>query len=386
MSRKLASIQKIIDIKPIEGADKIELAQILGWSVIVKKNEFKVGDLVVYCEVDSLMPEKPEFEFLRSKKFRIRAMKMRGVYSYGICFPLSIIPVTTKPIIDDDVTDIIGVRKYDPEAEKEALLLAKKAELEKSRLKKYLMRNSLYRKLYFLFKKDKRNSWPQFISKTDEIRVQGIPQLFETERDKGTIFEVGEKLDGQSSTYFVVKNPNIIKRFWKPYLFGVCSRNFQLAVPDNSTYWKAAKKYDIEEKLIRYAKEYKANTIVLQGEILDPKVQGNKYKVKETEFYAFNFIVDGEKYNSLSIKNWCKNNQIPHVPIISTEFKLPNTINELLEMAKGKSEINKDTIREGIVLRNYEKNISFKCINPDFLLKYQDEDEANQIAYKKGKL
>ena len=94
--RKLASIQKIEWIRPIEGKDRIVLAGILGWQVIVKKDEFQVGDLCVYVEIDSQLPEKPEYEFLRPKKFRIRTMKMGGVLSEGICLPAKNHIILTK--------------------------------------------------------------------------------------------------------------------------------------------------------------------------------------------------------------------------------------------------------------------------------------------------
>lgn len=106
--RKLASIRRVGDIFPIEGRDRIELAMIDGWSVIVKKDEFKTGDLCVYCEIDSVLPEKPEFEFLRSKNFRIKTMKLGQTYSQGICFPLSIFESVGSLIRDDD-NRIIGV-------------------------------------------------------------------------------------------------------------------------------------------------------------------------------------------------------------------------------------------------------------------------------------
>lgn len=111
--RTLASIKEIAALHPIEGKDRIELAVIDGWSVIVKKNEFQVGDRCVYCEIDSVLPEKPEFEFLRNKNFRIKTMKMGGVISQGICFPLSILPESEYKV-GDDVTDIMGVKQYEP--------------------------------------------------------------------------------------------------------------------------------------------------------------------------------------------------------------------------------------------------------------------------------
>ncbi len=98
MERKLATIQKIIEVHPIVNADNLERAVIKGWNVVVKKGEFQAGDLCVYCEIDSLMPERPEFEFLESKKYRIKTTKFRGQVSQGIAFPLSILPESIKHI------------------------------------------------------------------------------------------------------------------------------------------------------------------------------------------------------------------------------------------------------------------------------------------------
>ena len=120
MERKLASVRRIVSLSPIVGADLIEKATILGWEVVVaKKDNLKVGDLVVYCEVDSILPDKPEFEFLRERKFRIRTIKLKGQVSQGIVFPLSILPGNSIfPYKEgDDVTEVLGVRKHDPQAE-----------------------------------------------------------------------------------------------------------------------------------------------------------------------------------------------------------------------------------------------------------------------------
>ena len=131
--RKLASIQTIQALEPIPEADVIERAKVLGWWVVVKKGDFKVGDLVVYGEIDSLMPERPEFEFLRKScyrnpfltsegevlqraGFRIRTVQMRGQISQGICFPVealrTLLPSTLE--VGQDVTESLGIIKYDP--------------------------------------------------------------------------------------------------------------------------------------------------------------------------------------------------------------------------------------------------------------------------------
>ena len=71
MERKLATIRKINDLSPIEGADKIEVATVDGWKVVVAKDVgHKIGDWVVYCEIDSFLPIKEEFEFLRKSSYK----------------------------------------------------------------------------------------------------------------------------------------------------------------------------------------------------------------------------------------------------------------------------------------------------------------------------
>jgi RNA ligase (TIGR02306 family) len=123
--RKLASIQKINDIRPIPGADSIEVARVLGWDVVVKKNEFHVGDEIVYIEIDSFLPIEDEYEFLRKTSykndkflgegFRLKTIKLRGQVSQGLILPISVVenkgwhglPVGT------DVTEILGVREWE---------------------------------------------------------------------------------------------------------------------------------------------------------------------------------------------------------------------------------------------------------------------------------
>ncbi len=115
--RKLATIATIDQILPHPNADTLELAKIRGWQVVVKKGEFQSGDLCVYCEIDAVMPERPEFEFLRDRKFRIKTIRLRGELSQGICFPLSILPmgeVYLEPLEGDDVTEALGIQLHQP--------------------------------------------------------------------------------------------------------------------------------------------------------------------------------------------------------------------------------------------------------------------------------
>ena len=171
--RTLASIKEIAALHPIEGKDRIELAIIDGWSVIVKKNEFQVGDKCVYCEIDSVLPEKPEFEFLRNKNFRIKTMKMGGVISQGICFPLSILPESEYKV-GDDVTDIMGVKQYEPTMDREPKSLGE-TQLDSKKYPKWLMRFKWFRKLVRRYDKRGSKAFPAFIHKTDETRIQNIP-------------------------------------------------------------------------------------------------------------------------------------------------------------------------------------------------------------------
>jgi hypothetical protein len=364
--RKLGSIQRIISLTPIEGADKIEKATVLGWELVVKKGEFQPGQLCVYCEVDSIMPDQPQYEFLRDRKFRIKTIKLKGQVSQGICFPLSILPPKHKGWNEgDDVTELLGIKKHDPQAEIESKDSARINDIHKRRIDKFLLRNKWYRNFMFT---PTKSPWPSFIKKTDEDRIQLFPGI--CEREKDTEFQITEKIDGQSATYFVLRNPRKWQ-FWKKWIFGVCSRNFQLIKPDNSSYWDVAKKYDIKQIMLNEVRDTPHKLFVLQGEIIGPKIQSNKYGVKENEFYAFTIVVDGVQSSSLGVTYWCNSVELDSVPFLEQSFKLKPSIPEMVEYAKGESELA-PVLREGIVVRNKDKNISFKIINPDFLLKYSE--------------
>lgn len=170
--RKLASIQLIEWIKPIEGKDRIVLAGVLGWQVIVRKDEFQVGDRCVFCEIDSVLPEKPEFEFLRPKGFRIKTMKMAGVLSQGIVFPLSILPPKKKGEyeLDEDVTEVIGVTQYEPTMDKEP----NEPTTKKHKWPKWLMRQAWFRRLV-VPKTKRKGGFPSVISKNRRKQAAMLP-------------------------------------------------------------------------------------------------------------------------------------------------------------------------------------------------------------------
>ena len=391
--RELATIQVISELRPIEGADKIEVALVKGWECVVKKGEFKVGEKIIYVEVDSVMPEKPEYEFLRDRKFRVRTIKLRGQVSQGLVLPIN----TLNSVIDSgiqfkgedcfdtgqDVTELLGITKYLSPSEKEEFAQQeRKIANDKNKLRKFMMRYSWFRRL-FLSKRQK-DSFPYWISKTDEPRGQNLHwnKFYEKFKDKEVY--VTEKIDYQSVSFtgkMIPKFTGLLGKLIpvKKYKFIVCSRN--LTNNDkNSLYWKIAEKYNIEKIL-------KENpNLTIQGEQGDTKVQGNKYGIKEPTMWIFN-IIDHEKkyhYDMREIHEFCIKYNLQHVPSLYLSDKnlgvsyplsfFGSTVQELVEFSKGKSVLNNKVDREGIVVRcieNGKKIFSFKVINPDFLLKHE---------------
>lgn len=205
--RKLASIKIISDILPIEGKDRIGLAIIDGWSVIVQKDQYEAGGKCIYVEIDSILPEKPEFEFLRKNNFRIKTMKMAGVISQGICFPLSILPEKKGGYeVGEDVTDVIGIKQYEKTMDREPAV--ENSSQKKVKYPHFLMRMSWFRKLVLPKKADK--GFPTFISKTDETRIQNMPYILKDKRE----WIATEKIDGQSGTFCLVRHKSRVS-----YLF-----------------------------------------------------------------------------------------------------------------------------------------------------------------------
>jgi len=361
--RKLASIKTISDILPIEGKDRIELSIVDGWQIIVKKGEYQIGDKTIFIEIDSVLPDKPEYEFLKKNKFRIKTMKLGGVLSQGICFPMSILPQGKVYNIEDDVTEIMGIKQYeatrDTEIEEDNIEISKKFQHP---IFKFLFRFSIFRKL--LLPKKQNKGFPEFIHKTDETRIQNIPNIL---TNKGTKYIVREKVDGQSGTFFLKKMGK--KWFWQKesFDFGVCSRNMRLWNETNSSYWFVAKKYNLKSVLEDLIGDN--DFVAIQGECVAPSVQGNKYKVTEPDLYVFNLIYPDGKIKCIHYElSFLSKYGLKMCPLADLDFTVPNTVNELLTYATGKSKLY-DTLREGYVFRNYEKNISFKAVSPEFLIK-----------------
>lgn len=339
------------------------MAGILGYSVIVKKDEFKVGDLCVFCEIDSVLPEKPEFEFLRPKKFRIKTMKLGSAYSQGIVFPLDILPPKknkTAYELGEDVTVVIGVTQYEPTMDKESDDLIQKQSSQK--WPKFLMRYAWFRKVVRA-SKPKKGGFPSFLSKTDESRLQVCPDKLKDKRE----WIATSKIDGQSGSWVLLRH----HRPWPfkdKFEYMVCSRNLRLTVKDNSSYWKISDKYQIENALHNMIGD--REWIAIQGECVGPKIQGNKYKLNDYDMYVFNLIYPTGRLGTMVAKSIIENKGMNFVPIVNEHYVLPDTIEEALQDATGPSALNPDTLREGFVIRTPDGKESWKIVSPEFLLKY----------------
>jgi len=331
--RKLATIQIISDVQPIEGADRIEVASVLGWKVVIKKDEFKPGDLAVYCEVDSFLPVKPEFEFLRkssykkmsdgSEGFRLKTIKLRGVISQGLLLPVSALPGYPEvPPVGSDVSDLLGIVKYEPPIPAQ---LAGEV----------------------------KGPFPGFISKTDEERVQNLIDVLPDYSD--SLFYVTEKVDGTSITIYL-----------KDGQFGICSRNLELVENPENTYWRVVRELDLENKLRAHGKN-----LALQGELIGEGIQKNIYKLRGQTIKFFDvFDIDSYMYFEYpAFISVMDEFGLSTVPVIEQAMKLPASIDDILSMANGKSALNPEANREGLVFRTTSgKRFSFKAISNNFLL------------------
>jgi hypothetical protein len=373
--RKLASVQKIVSLTPIPEADKIETARVLNWDVVVKCNEFGVGDLVVYIEIDSFVPNaiapfltkvgKEPNNYMNVKGEVLKTVKLRKQISQGLILPLSVISVTKGLKEGDEVTKILGIIKYDVENQEEN----EKNPVKSNKIFKYLMKHSWFRNSIgnriLIYKGHPKGEFPShIISKTDETRIQGLVREFDAW--KGTSnWSISEKVDGQSVTYFT---ETVKPFFFKKKTFGVCSRNLYLKTKENNSYWNVAGLYDIEKKLMNVPFD-----VAIQGEIIGGKIQGNKYSRNEYEFYVYNVkdIKTNKWYTNGQVKAFCELNGLKSVPYISFNYTIPETIDEIVKMADGESRLQKGVLREGLVIRNNEiPRISFKAISNEFLLKW----------------
>lgn len=382
--RALAHIEKIEWVKPIEGANNIELIGVLGWVCVAKKGEFQIGDLAVYIEIDSKCPENDErFEFLANKKYKVKTMKLGKfkVISQGLALPLSLFPELDGKNIGDDVSKDLKItysseedvkrksNSIDPNAKFKSMA-ARHKNLAKKKWFRWLMKREWGKKLLFFFlgkKRDNPKEFPKWIVKTDETRIENAPFYLQNKNP----WIKTEKLDGTSCTFAIDRK----KKGKDKFEFIVCSRNVRQAdknqecYHDSNIYWELADKYGIESVLTKLAIENNYDRVVLQGEGVGD-VQGNPYKFKENRLYVFNLIIEGNRVGTKEMADFCDGNNLLHVPIISTEYYLPKTMEEMKLEADGYSEINPKVRREGYVYRSQDGQQSFKNVSREYLLKH----------------
>jgi len=354
---KLASAERILKIEPIEGADLIQKATVLGWELVIKKDEFKVGDLAGYIQIDTVAPETPQFEFLRERKFRVRTIKLRKQISQGLLVPLP----EGKWKEADDLTDALGVKKFSKDNEVEV-----RPRVPKVWYKKwwYMFKYNVLVKVFPGLKTFNRVAFPKhLVPITDEERIQNIPGVLETY--KGRDFIVSEKLDGSSITII-----HEVSRFGK-HKYRVCSRRFEL-FNTNNEWHRVVKSTGFEEKVkaICYHKEVGSNNVIVQGEFIG-QPQGNKYQLEANEIRLFNIYVNGKRLPQDQFYRICDELEIPCCPMIGN-LSLNFTLPEIMQFAEGKSLLNKTAEREGLVFRCIDDNMSFKVISNKWLLKNQE--------------
>lgn len=347
--RKLASVQRVADITPIDGADAIELAHIQGWQCVVKKGEFQPGDLGVFFEIDSIPPDDERFRFLwatkdnlmpgpgeRPAKYRLRTMRLRGALSQGLLLPLEQfyrdildwepgVPATATLWEGADVTDLIGVEKWEPPLPMGG---------------------------------DQRAAFPTHLAyKTDEPRIQSNPEFLE--RMQGEPFVATEKLDGTSATFL-----------WVDDEFHVCGRNWSVTEGEN-VYWAVARKYDLANKL-------RGSGLVIQGEIVGPGVQGNPLGLKQVELRVFDVTGDAKtRLGHLQAEAVAAELDLPFATTVMAGRFDWTDIDDLLALADGCYH-GTDRRREGLVFRHPDnlmvggERLSFKVISNAYLLKQKD--------------
>ena len=344
--RKLATIRKIRDIKPIEGADAIVLAIVDGWQTVVKKGEYQVGDLAVYLEVDSWVPTelapflskgKEPREYNGVKGERLKTMKLRGALSQGLLLPISVvtnamIEICGKPMggfisENEDVTEVLGIQKWE-------------------------------RPIPVQLAGQVKGNFPTLIPKTDQERVQNLVKEVRAACDAGMLFELTEKLEGSSMTVYRIQGE-----------FGVCSRNLDLKRDENNSFWATAIRDDIEAQMMAVDPYW---DFAIQGELIGPGIQGNIYGLTKTEFYVFDIydIQNGKYLDPIARQSLVQQMGLNHVPVLALGKDLgTGEVDYILEWAEGSSDLTAGYVeREGIVFKQMHGGMTFKAISNKYLL------------------
>lgn len=396
--RELAYVVLIDGIEPIPGYDRVEHAIVGGWRVIVQKDQFKVGDPAIYFEIDSRVPADKEcFAFLEKRNYKIKTLKMCKTLSQGLLmhaedFGWTIHRDENPYIVDNQngihyangesrfLTKLLNVTYADeednarkaPSVDKYKKMAQRHPKIFKQPWARWLMQREWGKKLMFFFfgkAKDKKNGWPAWVQKTDEERIENMPFVLQNKNP----WIVTEKCDG-SSTTFTMKRGKFKKKD-----FYVCSRNVcfdsvdKPCYYDTNIYWEMAQKYHMFEVLSQLLDILSAaEWVTIQGETYGEGVQRNTYGLTGHDFMAFNLITsDKGRWNSCDMKEILeKDYNIPCVPILNDNYILPDTVEELREYVNSQPSVINGEMKEGIVCRSPDGIHSFKCVSPEYLLKY----------------
>lgn len=355
MGRKLSRLVVIDEILEHDNADSLELAIIGGWQCVVRKNQFKEGDIALYHEIDSMLPlDHPFYSFLSGRNerevdgvsySRIKTMKLRGEISQGLLteYPPELLMVSfpsereSRENAVDALNNIIDfdkinrIIKYEPKP--------------KANLSGHA-----------------KGNFPDFIPKTDQPRYQNIKRQYESARQKGLVFEVSYKLDGSSFTAYVNYDSE-----GKIYT-GVCSRNLELKKDqEGNMFVDLFNELDLDRKLTEYCETGKP--IAIQGEMVGPGIQSNFEGLDKVKLYVYNvFDIVGKKYlYPHQARLLVTKLGLDYVPVKHTFAELP-PYEELQDLATGPSGLN-GKFREGLVFKEEDGDFTFKVISNDYLLK-----------------
>ena len=399
--RELCYLVTIDSIEPIEGKDRVECARVGGWTIMVRKGKFKPGDLGIYFEIDSKVPETEPFDFLASKHYKIKTQRYKAgdghFYSQGLlmhpadfgweAFELDgdkgvEFPDTGEVHLVKDETRFLTKElkvKYSVQednkrkaksVDKYAKMAQRHGELFARAPYRWLMRRDWGKKFLFIFygkKKDKRG-WPEWVSKTDEERVENMTWILS---DKAPRI-VTEKIDGTSTTFTMKRGK------FGHHEFYVCSRNVVFDKPekecfyDTNVYTEMAEKYHIEQHLKDILDGYpRFDWVTIQGETYGSGIQKNDYDLKGHKFAAFNLVTsDRGRWGTADMVEFLKLYEVPTVPVLSYYYELPDTVEELREYVHGALSTINGKIKEGVVIRTQDGQGSFKCVDPDYLAKW----------------
>lgn len=378
--RELAYVVRINKVEPIEGYDRVEYAHINGWGCVVRKGAFKEGDLGVYFEIDSKCPAVEPFLFLEKRKYHVKTQKMCKRISQGLLMSFADFGWENDKYKEGTfLTKELGITYYEPEdnarksngsVDKYKKMAQRNGKLFSKQPFRWLMKRGWGRKILFVFfgKKRDKCGWPAWVVKTDEERVENIPCILENKDP----WIATEKLDGTSTT-FTMK-----RKLFGRYDFYVCSRNVVFDKPDKkcfydtNVYLEMAEKYGIEKKMAKMLKMFpNAEWITLQGETYGGNIQKRDYSTNEHRFAGFNFITSNEgRWNSVEAAKFMNEFNIPWVPILDEIYVLPDTIEDLRAYVHSEPSTVDGIIKEGIVFRSQDGSMSFKCVDPEYLIKY----------------